>query len=166
MKKIVLIYSLLFLLVSCSSLKVISGKKFKFNSNNRELILHFENDSLCILKNTFYCDDIEEQYKEIIVKSKYERRGDSIFLKNINCKQDDCNFSTIIEIPIQNSLSCDFLNEESRQSKVLFDGRSYKTKYHEFGLVPNVDIDTLYINKKSIIFVKKIKNGNFGFVFK
>ncbi|WP_290806405.1 hypothetical protein [Flavobacterium sp.] len=130
------------------------------------MILHFENDSLCSLKNIFYCEDIEERYKEIIIKSNYERRGDTIFLENVNCKQEDCNYNTTIEIPIQNSLTCDFLNEESRKSKVLFDGRSYKSKYYEYGLVPNIDIDTLYINKKNIILVKKIKNGNFGFVFK
>jgi hypothetical protein len=166
MKKILFIFTILLILYSCSTTKDISGKKFIYRSPNRELLLHFENDSLCSLKNIFYCDDIDKKYKEITTKATYKRQSNMIILKNIVCKDYACEFSPNIDIPIQISSKCFFLNKESRNKKTVFDGRTYQSEYHKYGLVPNIDVDTMYINNNQITLVKKIDRGSFGFVFK
>ncbi len=166
MKKILFLFTIALILYSCSTIKDISGKKFTYRSPNRELLLYFENDSLCSLKNIFYCDDIDNKYKEITIKATYKKQSNMIIMKNIVCKDNACEFSPNIDIPIQMSNKCIFLNKESRNGKTTFDGRTYQSDYHKYGLVPNIDIDTMYINKNQIIFVKKIDKGNFGFIFK
>ena len=45
-------------------------------------------------------------------------------------------------------------------------GPNYLTAYEKFGLVPNVDIDTLRIIKNKIVLSKKESNRNIGFIFK
>ena len=88
-----------------------------------------------------------------------------IILKNITCKDDSCIYQQNIEIPIQKSSNCSFLNNEGRNSKTVFDGRTYQSDYHKYGLVPNIDIDTMHISNGKIILIKKNNNGNFGFIF-
>ena len=151
---------------SCASIKQIAGKNFSYTSPNRELLLSFENDSLCSIKNIFYCDDIENKYKEITIKATYKRQSNMIIIRNVTCKDDTCKFSTNINIPIQESNKCAFLNKAHRESKMIFDGRKYQSDYHKYGLIPNIDIDTMYIYKNKITLIKKIENGNFGFIFK
>lgn len=166
MKKTLILFATIIMVYSCSSTKKISGKGFVYKSQNRQLSLSFENDSLCSLKNVFYCDDIDNKYKEIIIKATYKIQSDMIIIRNINCKGFTCEYAPNMDIPIQQSNNCVFLNKESRTGKAVFDGRTYQSDYHKFGLVPNIDIDTLYIIKDEITFVKKIDRGSFGFVFK
>lgn len=151
---------------SCSTMNIISGKSFLYESNYRKLVLSFQNDSLCTLTNTFYCDDIDERYRKITITAFYKIQSDMIFLKNIDCKDNLCVFSPILDVPIQESNECNFLSSEKRNSKKIFDGRTYQSEYLKYGAVPNIDNDTLYIYKKQITFVKKIENGTIGFIFK
>lgn len=166
MKKILVALVIVMTLVCCSSAKRVSGSKFIYKSLNRELVLSFDNDSLCSLTNTFHCDDIDNKYKEIVVKAFYERRQDIIILKNVSCVKEDCKYSSNIDIPIQQSIKCSFLDSDGRTKKEVFDGRTYQSDYYKFGLVPNIDIDTLYIHNNEVTLIKKIDRGNFGFVFK
>ena len=165
MKKIV-VFTIIIITFSCKSIKEITGKKFIYSSPNRELLLSFENDTLCNIKNIFQCDDIENKYKEITIKATYKRVSNMIILKNVICKGDNCNLPQYIDIPFQTSNKCFFLNKENRNGKLIFDGREYQSNYYKYGLVPNIDIDTMYIYKNKITLIKKVKNGNFGFVFK
>lgn len=166
MKKKIFLFSTVIVLYSCSSIKSVSGKKFVYESLNRELILSFDNDSLCTLKNVFYCDDIDKKYREITIKATYKKNGDIIILKNIDCKENSCVLPPIVEIPTQASNKCNFLSSESRESKKIFDGRTYQSEYLKYGVVPNIDNDTLYIYKKQITLVKKFERGSLGFIFK
>ncbi|MFP9112972.1 hypothetical protein ACLI1A_03465 [Flavobacterium sp. RHBU_3] len=165
MKKI-MIFTALVIFYSCSTTNKISGKKYIYQSLNRELILSFENDTACTLKNIFYCDDIDIHYKEITIKTTYRKEKDIIILKNINCMENKCVFPPTIDILIQVSKNCDFLNIENREPKKIFDGRTYQSKYYEYGSVPNIDIDTLYVYKEQFTLVKKVGRGSIGFVFK
>lgn len=165
MKKLLVIFYVLVFTFSCSSSKELKGKKFIYKSQNRELLLTFSSNSMCSIKNTFFCDDVEDKFKEITVNATYKIQGNMIILKNITCKDDSCIYQQNIEIPIQKSSNCSFLNNEGRNSKTVFDGRTYQSDYHKYGLVPNIDIDTMHISNGKIILIKKNNNGNFGFIF-
>lgn len=166
MRKMLIVLFVIVFTFSCSSLKELKGKRFIYKSQNRELLLAFSNDSMCSIKNTFFCDDIDNKFKEMTINATYKKQGDMIIIKNINCKDNNCIYPQSIEIPIQKNSSCIFLNNEGRKTKTIFDGRKYQSDYHKYGLVPNIDIDTMYINKRKIILIKKVENGNFGFIFK
>jgi hypothetical protein len=163
MKKIIIILTAVLATFSCSSIKQIAGKKFSYASPNRKLLLSFENDSLCSFKNIFYCDDIDSKYKEITIRASYKRQSNMIIIRNVTCKDNTCKFPSNIDIPIQESNKCVFLNKENRDSKMIFDGRKYQSDYHKYGLVPNIDIDTMYIYKNKITLIKEIGNGNLLF---
>ena len=154
------------ILVGCSSAKKISGNRFIHKSLNRELIISFDNDSLCSLTNTFDCEDIDDKLKTIVIKAIYKRREGMIILRNVTCEKGNCKYPPNIDVPVQQSNECPFLNGPSRAKREVFDGRTYQNEYYKFGLIPNIDIDTLYINDDELTLIKKIDRGNFGFVFK
>jgi hypothetical protein len=166
MKKILIILLVLVFAFSCSSVKNLKGEKFIYKSQNRELLLTFSSDSVCTIKNTFFCDKIDDKFREITINATYKKQGNMIIIKNINCKNNDCVYPPSIEIPVQENSDCVFLNNEGRKNKTVFDGKTYQNDYHKYGLVPNIDIDTMYISERKIIFTKKIRNGSFGFIFK
>lgn len=166
MKKILIILWVIPFVFSCLSVKNLKHKKFIYKSKNRELSLTFSGDSMCVIKNTFFCNKIDDKFREIKINATYKKQGNKIIIKNINCKNNNCIYPPTMEIPIQENSDCLFLNNEGRKSKIIFDGRTYQSNYYKYGLVPNIDIDTMYIVKRKIIFVKKIKNGSFGFIFK
>jgi hypothetical protein len=144
----------------------VKGKVFMNESINRKLVLSFSNDSTCTFKNIFNCEDIDDEYKNISINATYKRDFNTIIVTNKLCKTDDCVLAPKIEIPIQKSKKCDFLNEDYRKDKIIFDGRHIKSKFHEYGIIPNIDIDTIYIYKNKIILLKVIDNVNRGFIFK
>jgi hypothetical protein len=147
-------------------LKNLSGEKFIAKSKMRTLELVFENDSICRLTNTFDCKDLDPEVKEITIISKYERKGDLVFIRNVNCKKNDCHYSLTKELPFQKSSKCKFLNEGSRGPRANYIGPRYMTDYEKFGLVLNVDIDTLHIVKRKIFFVKSENGITIGWEFK
>lgn len=122
----------------------------------------FDNDSICRLKNTFHCDDIDPEIKEITSICKYRRVGNIIYLRNVNCEDDDCKNDLTFNLSVQNSKSCYFLNEKYR-SRELVIGPSLSREYKKFGLVPQIDIDTLRIIKNRILLYKKSGNYSIGF---
>lgn len=153
------------ILFSCSVSKEISNKTFKYKSKKRTLQLVFENDSICRLENIFYCNDIKSDIKELTTISTYKKNGDTIFLKNIACTTDNCHYDLIRDIPPQESKDCDFLNIEKRKRKMII-GPSYLTDYQKYGIVPNIDIDTLYIIGNKIFLNKQSKEMSISFIFK
>ena len=154
--------SFLFIVVSCASIKGLSNNKYVYKSKNRTLEIYFKDNSTGVLTNTFECPDIEPKFKILTFEYTYLRKGDTIFLNNIN---SDNNENLYLDIPPQESNMCDFLNMENRKrdSNV---GPSYATDYEKYGLVPNLNQDTLYIVKNKIVFFKKNKNQSIGFIFK
>ncbi|MFP9113147.1 hypothetical protein ACLI1A_04350, partial [Flavobacterium sp. RHBU_3] len=104
-------------------------------------------------------------YKRVKIITTYRKIDNMIVLKNIACKNDSCVFPPTIFIPIQNSRNCNFLNSENRESKTIFDGRTYLSNFDKYGQVPNIDVDTLYMYDNKLLFYKKIEGGNLGFIF-
>jgi hypothetical protein len=131
------------------------------------LELKFVNDSICTLTNLFYCPDIETEYQIIVQEFTYNRNGESIYVRNKNPKYGN---DLYIEIPVQNSSVCDFLNENKRKmldrTKVIYIGPNYSSDYEKHGRVPNITTDTLILMKNHIFYYKKTINGSFGFIFK
>lgn len=159
--KIIIIF-LLSISVSCASIKELSNNKYVYKSKNRILELKFIDSTTCILKNSFKCPDIDPSFKDIIIECSYLRKGDYIFLDR---KKVDNSERLYIDIPPQNSNKCDFLNIEKRE-RTFSVGPSYQTDYEKYGLVPNINQDTLYIVKNKIVLFKKNKSRSIGFVFK
>jgi len=155
----------LLILISCNSTKELGGKSFKYKSKKRTLELIFDNDSICRLRNTFYCNDIDINVKELTIISRYKRIKDTLYLRNINCKQDSCKYGLFIPIPPQDCKQCSFLNEKSRAHPITF-GPNYSTDYQKYGLVPNIDIDTLHVIKNKILLYKHDAKTSIGFIFK
>lgn len=166
MNKLFILIFAIYLTSSCSSIISLHRKQFIYTSKNRELSIYFYPDNTCLIKNIFLCKNIDEDFREQTINATYKRSGKLILLKNAACVGNGCIFPEYIEIPIQKDSDCFFLNAEARQEKVIFDGRKFQTEYHKYGLVPNIDIDTMYISDKKIILIKKSIDGNFGFIFK
>lgn len=154
-----------FLLVSCSVIRDIEGNTYIYESKRRTLQLFFENDTICKLKNIFHCADIDSKFKELTNVCMYRRVADTIFLRNMNCKNDSCEYDLILDIPIQNSKNCSFLNKKSRTKQLMF-GPNYITEYQKYGLVPKIDIDTIHILKRRMILYKQKGRNSIGFIFK
>lgn len=153
------------LISSCNITKVLSGKTFEYKSKNRKLQIVFNNDSICQLKNVFLCNDIDFKFKEITITCNYKRDHDTLYLKNINCKDANCSYDLTIYIPPQESQKCSFLSEKNRKT-TNFVGPSYVSEYQKYGLVPNIDIDTLYIIKNKILLYKYNEIMSIGYYFK
>lgn len=139
-------------------------KEFMFESKNRTLSVSFFGDSLCLLKNTFHCDDISADYREIEIKCTFKRVENVIYLKNTKCKGQSCKYDIVIDIPPQESKKCFFLSEEARYKEPL--GPNYLNSFERFGLVPNIDIDTMRIIGHKIVLIKKEGNMSVGYIFK
>lgn len=154
--------TLVFIVVSCASIKELPNNKFVYKSKSRTLEVYFKDSTTCILKNTFECPDVDPNFKNITIDCNYLRKGDTIFLSN---KKPNNNESLYLDIPPQESNKCDFLNKEKRE-RVFSIGPSYATDYDKYGLVPNINQDTLYIVKNKVVLFKKNKIQSIGFVFK
>jgi hypothetical protein len=145
----------------------LSGTKYTYKSKKRKLELKFINDSVGILTNTFYCPNLKPEYKIIVQEFTYNRNGDSIYVKNSNQKFGDALF---IEIPVQNSKCCDFLNENKREridrTKIFYIGPNYPSDFEIYGRIPNLTIDTLVIVENFIFYYKREDRGGFWFLFK
>lgn len=152
MKKLLFLL-LFFLIVSCSETLKFSGKSYRYNSKHRSLSLNFINDSICQLRNTFRCTDIDSVLRETVITCKYRTNNDSIFLRNVNCINGDCVYEPFLKFASQYSKKCSFLNTDSRDYRI-FAGPSLLSDYRRYGMVPNIDIDTLFINKNKITLIK------------
>jgi len=126
----------------------LSGNTFTYKSKRRKLELKFVNDSICTLANIFNCPDIEAEYKIIVQKCKYTKKGDDIYLINQELRFGDKSY---IEIPPQISSICDFLNEKNRKH-TFYIGPNYATNFEKYGVIPNIAIDTLRIMQNKIIY--------------
>lgn len=152
--------------MSCVSTKNLNGKMFNYKSYKRRLELIFDNDSLCRLRNKFFCEDIEEKYKEIVIHCKYVRNKDIIVVRNRNCSSDDCKFNLALFIPPQYSSNCLFLSDKKADISKIYFGSRFLSKNISKGLVPNIDIDTLRIIKNKIVLYKSDGKQSIGFIFR
>ena len=161
-KNLVLFILITFICGCQTSMVNLSKTKFTYESKNRTLELYFKDDNNCLLTNTFHCPDIDERYKIIQMEFDYLRKGDTIFLNNKSPLYED---ELYIKIPYQESVKCDFLNKEKRERFGKFTP-TYATDFEKYGIVPNLNRDTLYIIKDKITFFKKNSTQSIGFIFK
>lgn len=154
----------LFVCMACHPVKELTDRTYKFESNKRTLSITFNDDSTCVLQNTFHCSDIDANVREIAIRCRFQQVGDRIYLRNLDCQDDNCRHNLTVDIPPQQSSKCDFLSDNSRRS-VPFSPK-YNSQYEKFGLVPDIDIDTLYIIKNKIILTKAESGKSVGFIFK
>ena len=151
--------------MSCNTIKNIDNNTYKYKSKMRTLELSFESSSICRLKNTFHCMGIAPNLRETTIVCNYQKRGDTVYLRNIDCTTDTCKKALILSIPPQENKECTFLSSNSRKHNVTY-GPSYATEYEKYGLIPYIDIDTLYIIRNKIVLYKKDTLMNVGFIFK
>jgi hypothetical protein len=156
-----ILISLLF--YSCDITKELNNSSYSYKSKKRTLRLVFSNDSICRIENIFHCNDIDLDIKELTTTCIYKRIGNTIILKNVNYQKDSI-FNLYLNIPPQESNKCSFLNSDKRMHSSI--GPNYPTEYEKYGLVPNIDIDTLLISKNRIILIKPSQLINLCFVFK
>jgi hypothetical protein len=150
---------------ACNPTKNLVGKSFKSHSKHRTAKLNFDNDSIGRFINIFHCTDIDPEYKTVTILFNYRKTDDKIILKNINCKSDSCTNNFTLDIPLQSSKKCSFLNKDKREKRFGI-GPNYLTAYEKYGFVPSLDIDTVYIVKRKLIFVKQQNWRSIGFVLK
>lgn len=125
----------------------------KYYKQIRKFELIFINDTICVFRNTFFCNDIAREYKIIDQECKYTIMNESLIVNDVNEKHPDMLF---IDIPIQDSKKCSFFTERGRQ--ILIDGGG--SLYSQYGKVPNITTDTLYFkshNPNVITLYKKCK---------
>jgi hypothetical protein len=165
MRFLVLLILVALIIGACHSTKELNGKTFSYESQRRTLAVIFNSDSTCVLKNTFHCNDLSKDVKEITISCVYKRIDDVIYIRNVNCADDYCKYDLTISIPPQESEQCGFLSDDARKSSATT-GPNYLTPYEKLGSVPNIDIDTLRIIKNRIVLSKKDSRRNIGFIFK
>ncbi|GGF11776.1 hypothetical protein SAMN05443634_10313 [Chishuiella changwenlii] len=156
------LFTIVIFLSNCNTSINIPKNKFVYKSKNRTLEVYFKDDNSCLITNTFHCPDIDENYKIIKMEFDYLRKGDTIFLNNKNPSYEE---GLYLKIPEQESEKCDFLNKEKRERYGKF-VPTYSTDFEKYGIVPNLNIDTLYIIKNKITFFKKNSTQSIGFIFK
>ena len=125
----------------------------KYYKQIRKFELIFINDTICVFRNTFFCNDIAREYKIIDQECKYIIINELLIVNDVNEKHPDMLF---IDIPIQDSKKCSFFTERGRQ--ILIDGGG--SLYSQYGKVPNITTDTLYFkshNPNVITLYKKCK---------
>jgi hypothetical protein len=150
---------------SCNTINNLKGNSYTYKSYKRTLILSFYNDSTCSLKNIFNCRDLDLRLRETTITARYNKIGDTLYLKNVDCKSDACSKPLTVSYPLTENKDCFFLSANSKKRNAKF-GPNYKSEFEKFAIVPNIDIDTLYIIKNKLILYKREGQQNIGFIFK
>lgn len=161
-------YLVLFFLIINVFTLCISKKEnnYYFKSKKRVLELNFLNDSICIYKNTFSCKDIDSNIRVIEIQCKYIKNEDFIILENLNCNNAN---SFYIEYSPQKSNDCKFLNKNNiNENQIKFGGQHTISDNYISSLIPNIDVDTLYIYNKRLFLLKigNVKSQNIIIPFK
>jgi hypothetical protein len=125
------------------------------NIERKRYELIFVNDTICIFRNTFLCNDIEAEYRIIEQKCSYIKKNDTLIVTNLKPIYGDTMY---INIPPQESKKCYFLTDEAR--KYLSGSPPLFPQYYLYGKVPNITNDTLYFSKKEkdVIVLSKYNN--------
>lgn len=166
--KLSIFFILSFLFVSCYSSKTLNDSIFLYRSKKRSLSINLENDSIGKMINVFKCRKIDEEVRTTISFFTYTRSLDTIFIRNINCEtEDSCLYNPFYIVPPQLDCRCRFLSKEKRINSNGI-GPRYITEFEKYGLIPNIDIDTLYLLKSRELLLVKSRIDNFyiHYIFK
>lgn len=160
-KKILIYLFSSFILLACSSQKSfndeIIGQKFTSQTENRKLEIKIIDTENLEVTNEFYCTNVDEKFRKVVFKKKYHRIEKSIIL-------NDSIFN--FKMPYFDDSNCAFLSEKYRntEDRKIFDGRTLNSKREELYSIWN--IDTLKIVGNKLVYIKKLKYGTKGYLFK
>lgn len=146
------------LFVSCKNKSLmISKNEYVYENDNRKLSIQIIDENNLIIKNIFNCTNINDQFKNIVIKKKYYISKNKIVILDPEKEE--------FKLPYFNNSNCNFLSEKYRTSvKHYYDGRTFypdKSLYY----IPN--IDTLSITQdNNLYYYKKIGKGSVGFIFR
>jgi hypothetical protein len=161
MKIVVPCILIILTILSCNIPKELNNSSYIYKSKKRTLRLVFSNDSICRMENVFHCNDIDLDIKELTTTCVYKRIEDKIILRNVNFQRDT---NLYLYIPPQESINCSLLNANKREHSKI--GPNYLTQYEKYGLVPNIDTDTLLLFKNKILLTKPGELINKGYIFR
>ncbi|MBK0378873.1 hypothetical protein [Mucilaginibacter segetis] len=156
MKLHVIYFIPLFLLMGCAINKDIIKKRdyvFK-NDAQRKLILTFQNDSDCTLKDVYTANNT---HKELVIHCKYKTLSNqSVVLLNNDRAYVDTSGAGYFYFPPLNRNDTT-LAVKSKQTFII--GPNYPSDYGKHAKVPFVDRDTLINNRGKLHWIKKNKNN-------
>ena len=136
-----------------TSNKTTLRKNYIFNENSkRKLILIFQNDSTCILKNVYKYEKIEKD--ELIQKCRYKLLDQKILLINNNGFLDTLGKGYFYFPNIEKSDSANL-----RTNTKIIIGPKYSSDKERYSKVPFIDNDTLIVYKRKLIWIKKDKDN-------
>ena len=141
-------------LIGCSvSNKTVLKKNYIFDENSqRKLILTFHNDSVCTLKNVYNYEEIEEN--ELIQNCKYKLLEQKLLLINDNTFLDTLGKGYFYFPNIEKSDSTNL----GTNDKINI-GPKYISDKERYAKVPFIDMDTLIVYKRKLIWIKKDKDS-------
>lgn len=144
-------------LISCSIHKGLKRNYVFRDGSKRKLTLSFQNDSICVLKNIYACDNLEN--KEMHFKCRYEVLSSKyLLLINDNAYVDTTGVGYFY-FPATTDLSCEFLQKKEKTEKPITIGPNYPTEYERYGKIPYVTMDTLVNHRGKLAWVKKNKDN-------
>lgn len=151
---IIFTISILFL-TSCSiSNKIVIKKDYIFNENSqRKLILTFQNDSVCTLKNIYNYEKIEEN--ELVQNCRYKSLDQKVLLIN----DDDTFLDTLGKgyFYFPSIEKSDRTNLDTNDKINI--GPKYISDKERYAKVPFIDMDTVLVYKRKLIWIKKDKDN-------
>lgn len=152
------------LLVSCKSGINLNGEFYELKDKEEIVSLKFINDSICIVKQKFLCQNLPEEFKEIedikvqykkgridvayldLNKKKKKSKMDVLFVENLKYKNsNNLSITNYFSIPNYEKLKCNKLLENNSNANKI------KSKI-ETGIIMNLVKDTIRIKKDTIFF--------------
>lgn len=145
-----------FLMLSCKSYDDLAGKKYSAFNDEKAVVIEFVNDTVCKVQQSFFCNELPKNYKQINFKATYKVDRINLKLYNQDLKISKLKTSILIVnnidypadsqryqvIPNYEELSCSFWNlEDERLHEKL-----------KSGVIYNLINDTLLIWKNEIFF--------------
>lgn len=147
------IFLFIYLVTSCIQTETLIKRSYVFNDNYKRLmILTFQNDSSCLIRNIYKYNE-KEIHNELDLKCKYKILLDHrVLLINDNSFKDTTGNGFFF-----------FPNSEKQRNlrsknKMIF-GPNYSAENERYLKVPYVNNDTLTIIRKKLIWIKKDLNN-------
>lgn len=152
------------IIISCSSNMNLCDSTYIYKSKNRCLELFFT-DSIFYYQNYFKCNDIDTVLRRTIIWGYYKQNEDTIFLRNSDCLFDTCTYSMEFEYKKQHSRDCQFLNIERFDTNIIVGERRYSKEFVR-GMIPNIDIDTLFFYRNKLLLLKTSSSRQISIPFR
>jgi|SRR6185437_14465340 len=146
----------LFFMMGCAINKgIIKQREYIFkNAPQRELILTFQNDSNCTLKDVY---NVNEMHRELLMNCKYKILSSQliVLLNNDMAYIDTLGVGYFYFPPPSKKDTALTVNKK----QTLMIGPNYPSDYEKYAKVPFVQRDTLINNRGKLHWIKKDKSN-------